>query len=156
MKNTSQPSNTSIHQSERADTASGQRAKKGVGHNNMQLKAIPFALAIAFGSLSSKAELADGHIEHGTVSISAMDAITTIKQDSDRAIVRWNSFNVNAGETVKFVQPSSTAAILNRVTGGSVSTINGYSRIQFSLTEEDWQTYSTMFTLLKERLLKMA
>jgi filamentous hemagglutinin family protein len=125
MKNTSQSSNTSIHQSERADTASGQHAKNGVGHNNMRLKAIPFALAIAFGSLSSKAELADGHIEHGTVSISAMDAITTIKQESDRAILRWNSFNVNAGETVKFVQPSSTAAILNRVTGGSVSTING-------------------------------
>jgi filamentous hemagglutinin family protein len=40
-------------------------------------------------------------------------------------VVNWQSFNVNAGEAVKFIQPSSTAAILNRVTGGSVSNING-------------------------------
>lgn len=90
-----------------------------------RLRAIPFALAIAFGSSSSFADPAGAVVAAGQAAISSANGITTIQQMSDRAVVNWQSFNVNASEVVKFVQPSSTAAILNRVTGGSVSSING-------------------------------
>jgi filamentous hemagglutinin family protein len=99
--------------------------KSGADLGSARIRAIPFALAIAFGSTSSFADPAGGAVAAGQASISAMSGVTTIHQISDRAVVNWQSFNVNAGEVVKFIQPSSTAAILNRVTGGSVSNING-------------------------------
>ena len=107
---------------------SGKRAQVFKSEANLgsaRLRAIPFALALVFGSTSSFADPMGGEVVAGYAAISAANGITTIQQTSDRAIVNWQSFNVNAGEAVKFVQPSSTAAILNRVTGGSVSTING-------------------------------
>lgn len=107
---------------------SGKRAKVFKSEANLvsaRLRAIPFALALVFGSTSSFADPMGGEVVAGYGAISAANGITTIQQTSDRAIVNWQSFNVNAGEAVKFVQPSSTAAILNRVTGGSVSNING-------------------------------
>ena len=46
-------------------------------------------------------------------------------QSSDKAIVKWDNFSINKGEITKFIQPSSTSAILNRVTGDSPSQIYG-------------------------------
>ena len=49
----------------------------------------------------------------------------TVTQSSSSAVVNWQSFSVGQGNTVNFVQPSSTSAILNRVTGSATSTIAG-------------------------------
>src|SRR4029077_5174078 len=46
-------------------------------------------------------------------------------QNSNRAIVNWNSFSVGQPNSVTFAQPGSSAAILNRVTGATPSTIAG-------------------------------
>src|SRR5258705_8601130 len=43
---------------------------------------------------------------------------TVINQNSNRAIINWNTFNIGAGETTTFVQPNSSSVALNRVTGG--------------------------------------
>ena len=48
-----------------------------------------------------------------------------VTQSSSRAIVDWRSFSIGAGEAVRFVQPSSSSAILNRVTGNDPSSILG-------------------------------
>ncbi|MFN3680099.1 filamentous hemagglutinin N-terminal domain-containing protein, partial [Thermosynechococcus sp.] len=48
-----------------------------------------------------------------------------ILQWSDRAIINWQSFGIDAHEWVNFIQPSSTAAALNRVTGNTPSSIAG-------------------------------
>src|SRR5262245_17203563 len=45
-------------------------------------------------------------------------ANVTINQSSSRAIINWNTFNIGAGESTRFNQPSSSAIVLNRVTGG--------------------------------------
>ena len=42
----------------------------------------------------------------------------TVTQSTNSAIVNWNTFNIGAGETTRFVQPNSGSVILNRVTGG--------------------------------------
>lgn len=45
--------------------------------------------------------------------------------NSPNAIVNWNSFNIGAGETTRFVQESAASAVLNRVTGQGASSILG-------------------------------
>ncbi|HML42789.1 MAG TPA: GLUG motif-containing protein, partial [Hyphomicrobium zavarzinii] len=49
----------------------------------------------------------------------------TVTQSTPRAIVNWNSFSVGQPNSVTFQQPGSSSAILNRVTGGTTSTIAG-------------------------------
>ena len=49
----------------------------------------------------------------------------TINQSAQNAIIEWNSFNVGSGSVVRFNQPSSTAAALNRIYDSSPSTILG-------------------------------
>ncbi len=44
---------------------------------------------------------------------------------SDRAIIDWESFSIDAGETARFIQPSPLSCALNRVQGGHVSRIDG-------------------------------
>ena len=45
-------------------------------------------------------------------------ANVTVQQNSNKAIINWNTFNIGANEAVQFVQPSSSSVTLNRVTGG--------------------------------------
>ncbi|MGO4854373.1 two-partner secretion domain-containing protein [Phaeovulum sp. W22_SRMD_FR3] len=48
-----------------------------------------------------------------------------ITQGTDTAVINWNSFSIGSGGTVDIRQPDATAALLNRVTGDSTSTIYG-------------------------------
>lgn len=43
----------------------------------------------------------------------------------DGSVFSHNSFNVGKGETVRFVQPSANARVLNRISSNSASTIDG-------------------------------
>ncbi|WP_281647721.1 filamentous hemagglutinin N-terminal domain-containing protein [Parendozoicomonas sp. Alg238-R29] len=49
----------------------------------------------------------------------------TINQSDPRAYIKWQEFNINAGETVKFVQPSSSALVLNDIIDNNPSQIFG-------------------------------
>lgn len=65
-------------------------------------------------------------VTHGSVGIATPGANTmTIQQSSAAAIVNWQSFSVGAGANVDIRQPSSSSALLNRVTGSTSSTIAG-------------------------------
>jgi filamentous hemagglutinin family protein len=44
---------------------------------------------------------------------------------SDRAIINWQQFSIQPGETTRFIQPRSTASVLNRVVGQDPSKILG-------------------------------
>lgn len=62
----------------------------------------------------------DGNVVAGQATISNPDTTTLqIDQTTDKAIVEWKSFNIDAGETTVFVQPSSDAWTLNRVVGSN-------------------------------------
>ena len=52
-------------------------------------------------------------------------AVTTINQSSSQVIINWQDFSIAGGETTRFIQPSDTAAALNRVTSGNPSQIYG-------------------------------
>lgn len=57
---------------------------------------------------------------------------------SDRAFINWQSFNIGAGETTTFLQPSSSSIVWNRINDSSPSQIlgnlnaNGYVVLQNS------------------------
>ncbi|MGY5776270.1 MBG domain-containing protein [Rhizobium sp. LEGMi135b] len=67
-----------------------------------------------------------GQVAAGSATIGAPSAgALTINQTSGSAVVNWQSFNVGKANRVTFVQPDANAAILNRVTGETSSTIAG-------------------------------
>ncbi|OCJ00564.1 filamentous hemagglutinin [Rhizobium sp. AC27/96] len=72
-------------------------------------------------SLPTGGQVAAGSASIGTPSAGAL----TVTQTSGSAVVNWQSFNVGKGNRVTFVQPDANAAILNRVTGQTSSTIAG-------------------------------
>lgn len=61
----------------------------------------------------------------GSVSLSQSGNRLTVTETSPQAILNWGSFSIGSGEIVQFIQPSATATLLNRVTGGQASQING-------------------------------
>jgi filamentous hemagglutinin family protein len=67
-----------------------------------------------------------GSVAYGTVGIDQSDPnVTRVIQSSDRAIVNWQGFSNQAHESIHFQQPGASSAILNRVTGGDPSRIEG-------------------------------
>ena len=67
-----------------------------------------------------------GSVVSGQATIGAPSGnALAITQNSSRAILNWDSFSVGQNGSVNFIQPNSSSAILNRVTGSTTSTIAG-------------------------------
>lgn len=64
-------------------------------------------------------------VVNGQVAVSQSGAGTMQVQASNGAIINWQQFSIGAGETTRFVQPSASAAVLNRVIGQDASRIFG-------------------------------
>jgi filamentous hemagglutinin family protein len=65
-------------------------------------------------------------VVHGQAGISTPSAGTlVVNQQSNAAIINWQSFSIGSSEYVLFNQPSASAAVLNRVTGQLPSEILG-------------------------------
>lgn len=63
-----------------------------------------------------------GSVAGGSASIAGSGSTMTITQSSSRAIINWQNFDIGSGETVNFLQPSSSSIALNRVTGSTSPT----------------------------------
>ena len=88
----------------------------------------PLAAGMVFFSVYNSVAWAsptDGNVTVGSGTITATGKTTTINQTSDKLSINWQSFSIASGETVNFVQPSSSAVALNRVVGSSSSAIYG-------------------------------
>ena len=80
------------------------------------------SLSVAWGNPSGAS------VRHGDIRfLSQGDALRVI-QNSNRGIIDWNSFSIDNGQTTSFVVPDSRSATLNRVTGATVSRIDGALR----------------------------
>ncbi len=95
-------------------------------------KGISLAIAVAWVGLGKGPGWAlpsGGTVEAGQATITApQPGRLVIEQQSDRAILHWDRFDIQAGEQVWFQQPSAAAATLNRVTGSTPATIAGELR----------------------------
>ncbi|MBU2710575.1 two-partner secretion domain-containing protein [Zooshikella harenae] len=67
----------------------------------------------------------NGTVTPGDAVINQSGATTTITQFNNRAVIDWQSFNVNKNETVQFKQPNPSATVLNRINDQNPSQING-------------------------------
>lgn len=68
---------------------------------------------------------AGARVAAGAVNITQSPNAMVVQQGTDKAIVNWQSFNVGSQASVRFDQPSSSSAILNRVESGQASQIQG-------------------------------
>ena len=85
------------------------------------------AVLVALGlAPAAQALPTGGHVAAGQASIATAGNTTTVTQESSRAILDWQSFNIGAGQTVTFRQPSTSSIALNRVTGSDASQIYGH------------------------------
>ncbi len=88
------------------------------------LRALAGSLMIAFGT-SVLALPVGGAVTAGSASIVATPGKTTITQSSQNTAINWQGFSIGTGEAVRFVQPNSSSAALNRVLGADPSSILG-------------------------------
>ena len=61
----------------------------------------------------------------GAATIGVVGGDMTVNQSTGRLVTDWQSFSIGAGNSVRFVQPSTSAVALNRVTGNDPSAIFG-------------------------------
>ena len=84
---------------------------------------------LAFGMWSSSFGWAlpqGGQVVQGTVQIIQSGTnVMQILQSSPSGIINWGSFNIDPNQLVRFLQPDSSAALLNRVVGQDPSQILG-------------------------------
>lgn len=66
-----------------------------------------------------------GVVTRGSATINAGNALLSVNQFSNRAVIDWNSFNVGSQAKVQFNQPSASAVVLNNILGNNASQIYG-------------------------------
>ncbi|MGI9465963.1 MAG: filamentous hemagglutinin N-terminal domain-containing protein, partial [Rubripirellula sp.] len=66
-----------------------------------------------------------GSVVAGSAAISQAGNTRTIQQFTDRAVINWQDFSIQQGETTRFIQPNNSSVALNRVVGGNPSAILG-------------------------------
>ncbi|HVU64321.1 MAG TPA: filamentous hemagglutinin N-terminal domain-containing protein, partial [Phycisphaerales bacterium] len=64
------------------------------------------------------------HVVTGNVNI-AQNGNKTVIRASNGSIINYDSFNIGAGEIVRFIQPSAQSRVLNRITGNQPTLIQG-------------------------------
>ena len=82
------------------------------------------ALAAISGSAWAAPVLPTGGVvTAGSATISSAASVLTVNQTSAKGVITWQTFSIGQGDTVQI--DNGTGVTLNRVTGGSVSSING-------------------------------
>lgn len=66
-----------------------------------------------------------GTVAQGAASINSAGSQLNINQTSPTAFINWQTFNIDAGETVNFNQPSSASVAWNSINDANASSING-------------------------------
>ncbi|WP_370678914.1 YDG domain-containing protein [Comamonas sp. GB3 AK4-5] len=83
---------------------------------------------VGAGVVMAQALPTGGQVVAGKGQISQSGTQLTVNQGSDRLVANWQSFNIGAGHSVQFNQPSASAVALNRVLGADVSSVQGALR----------------------------
>ena len=108
----------------------GSQHRRVTIHGAVRLPGRPqrWVLALLLAGLASwvRALPVGGTVVAGSATITQpTSTFLSVNQSSQQAAINWATFNVGAGESVRFNQPSSSAVTLNTVLGGSMSTLAG-------------------------------
>ncbi|MEN0020941.1 MAG: filamentous hemagglutinin N-terminal domain-containing protein, partial [Planctomycetota bacterium] len=82
------------------------------------------ALALGGAVSMSLAGPEGAQVVHGSASINTQGALTTIRT-SDTAIINYSGFDILPTETVRFIQPSASSRVLNRIQSADPTVIAG-------------------------------
>ena len=82
-------------------------------------------LPLTFELPGARANPTGPQVVNGQVGISRPDASTLNVTNSSGAIINWQGFSIGANEITRFIQPSASSAVLNRVVGPDISSIQG-------------------------------
>src|SRR5690606_13763187 len=88
-------------------------------------------IRVGFGSLLPVVSLpllaapVNGVVDTGSGTIDYNGALTTVQQNTDHLAINWDSFNIQSGEQVVFVQPGASSIALNRDFSGVPSELFG-------------------------------
>lgn len=93
-------------------------------HHRRHALAIALSTMYALGSPSVQANPTGAQVVAGQAAIAAQGNLLTVT-NSAGAIINWRGFSIGAGETTRFIQPSASSAVLNRVVGQDVSQLLG-------------------------------
>ncbi len=103
------------------------KAKRLAGPIAWRIACLALSVAFYFGPGAARAQDAlptGGNVAAGIARISGTGSGSMlIDQSSSAAIINWHSFSIGSGNEVNFA--NGNGATLNRVTGGSISNING-------------------------------
>ena len=84
------------------------------------------ATCLSFGlSNQLQANPSGATVVHGSASFSQPNTNSLHITNTPGAIINWQQFGVGANEVTKFIQQSSSSAVLNRITGQNPSQILG-------------------------------
>ncbi len=86
-----------------------------------------FCAAMILGILIPQLAIANPlgpQVVSGQASFTAQGKTLSVT-NSDRAIINWQDFSIGNGEITRFIQPTATSAVLNRVIGNNPSAIYG-------------------------------
>lgn len=105
--------------------ASGVSSKHGCqkGGTSFLFKSIAFGIAMAFASPGFSLPT-DPTAVNGTATFNQVGNVLTVT-NSNKAIIDWQKFSIDAGETTRFLQSSASSSVLNRVLTNNPSQIYG-------------------------------
>jgi large exoprotein involved in heme utilization and adhesion len=66
-----------------------------------------------------------GQVANGQATITNSGNTETINQTTPKALIDWQSFDINPNETTKFVQPSKSSLTVNQINDSKPSSIWG-------------------------------
>lgn len=87
------------------------------------LKLICAAIAAGFAQAAAAMPNAPA-VVNGSASFSQTGNALTVT-NTDRAIINWNTFSIGSNESVRFVQPSASSTVMNRVLAADPSVLLG-------------------------------
>ena len=90
----------------------------------MQRQVLIALAGMSLGVQPALAEPTGGTVARGRVSINQNGAQTTVRA-SQNAVINWRTFNIAAGETTTFIQPSAASVVWNRIADKNPSQIFG-------------------------------
>ncbi len=98
--------------------------------NRKLIPSFLFACSFTLAISSAQANPQGAQVAAGTASVTSPATNTVqINQSSDKAIINWQSFNINKNETTRFMQPGTDSITLNRI-----NPVQGVSQIYGNLS----------------------
>ena len=95
------------------------------GETSRRVIATLISTGMVLQPIAASATPTNGTVVGGNATINTAGNTTTIEQIDARVVIDWESFDIDANETVQFNQPGSNAVALNRVLGELPTDVRG-------------------------------